>query len=228
MKWGDGRPLFESLLVFENYPLDAAALKENLSLDLKDVRSFDRTNYPLTVVAIPAEELFLQALYDWRRFTDNSIERLLGHLRTLLESIAAQMSAPSQTLAELQLLTSRERSNCSSSGTTRRAIIRRICVCMKCLRRRSNARRNELRRCIRDEELTYRELNARANKLARYLRKLGVGPESCVGVLMERSLEMLVGLLGVLKAGGAYVPLDPEYPQERLASCLQIPARGCF
>ena len=86
---GRGQPLFESLLVFENYPLNAAALEENLSLHLKDVRSFDRTNYPLTVVAIPAEELFLQALYDRRRFTDDSIERMLGHLRTLLESIAA-------------------------------------------------------------------------------------------------------------------------------------------
>src|SRR5262249_40741636 len=93
-----GRPLFESLLVFENYPLDADALKENLSLHLEDVRSFDRTNYPLTVVAIPAEELSLQALYDRRRFTPDSIERLLDHLRTLLESIAAQTSASSQTL----------------------------------------------------------------------------------------------------------------------------------
>src|SRR5205085_12101590 len=100
-----GRSLFESLLVFENYPLDAAALKENLSLHLEDVRSFDRTNYPLTIVAIPAAELCLQALYDRERFTLDSIERLLGHLRTLLESIAAR---PSQRLAELQVLTPRE------------------------------------------------------------------------------------------------------------------------
>src|SRR3569832_2246996 len=71
-----------------------------------------------------------------------------------------------------------------------------------------------------DEELTYRELNARANKLAHYLRKLGVGPETCAGILMDRSLEMLVGMLAILKAGGAYVPLDPEYPHERLAFML--------
>ncbi len=212
-----GRPLFESLLVFENYPLDAAALKENLSLHLKDVRSFDRTNYPLTVVAIPSEELFLQALYDRRRFTDDSIERLLGHLRTLLESIAVR---PSQTLAELQLLTSREREQVLVEwNNTSRDYPQDLCL-HEMFEAQVERTPERIAAVHTDEELTYRELNARANKLARYLRKLGVGPETCVGVLMERSLEMLVGQLGVLKAGGAYVPLDPEYPQERLAFML--------
>jgi amino acid adenylation domain-containing protein/non-ribosomal peptide synthase protein (TIGR01720 family) len=217
---GRGRPLFESLLVFENYPLDAAALKENLSLHLKDVRSFDRTNYPLTVVAIPAEELFLQALYDRRRFTDDSIERLLGHLRTLLEGIAAQTSAASQTLAELQLLTSREREQVLVEwNNTARDYPQDVCL-HEMFEAQVERTPERIAAVHTDEELAYRELNARANKLARYLRKFGVGPETCVGVLMERSLEMLVGLLGVLKAGGAYVPLDPEYPQERLAFML--------
>ena len=217
---GRSRPLFESLLVFENYPLDAAALEENLSLHLEDVRSFDRTNYPLTVVAIPAEELFLQALYDRRRFTDDSIERLLGHLRTLLESIAAQTSASSQTLAELELLTRREREQVLVEwNNTARDYPQDLCL-HEMFEAQVERTPERIAAVHVDEELTYRELNARANKLARYLRKLGVGPETCVGVLMERSLEMLVGLLGVLKAGGAYVPLDPEYPQERLAFML--------
>ena len=71
------------------------------------------------------------------------------------------------------------------------------------------------------QKLTYRELNIRANQLAHYLKKLGVGPEVLVGICVERSLEMMIGLLGILKAGGAYVPLDPEYPQERLAFILK-------
>ena len=64
-----------------------------------------------------------------------------------------------------------------------------------------------------NQQLTYRELNSRANQLAHYLRKLGVGPETLVGICMERSIEMIVGLLGILKAGGAYVPLDSTYPK---------------
>ena len=72
-----------------------------------------------------------------------------------------------------------------------------------------------------DDQLTYRELNRRANQLAHYLRSLDVGPEVLVGICVERSLEMVVGLLGILKAGGAYVPLDPTYPKERLAFMLE-------
>jgi amino acid adenylation domain-containing protein len=70
-------------------------------------------------------------------------------------------------------------------------------------------------------QLTYQELNGRANQLARYLRRMGVGPDALCGIYLERSLEMLVGVLGILKAGGAYVPLDPEYPQERLSFMLE-------
>jgi non-ribosomal peptide synthetase component F len=72
-----------------------------------------------------------------------------------------------------------------------------------------------------NEQLTYRELNRRANQLAHHLQKLGVEPEMLVGICVERSLEMVVGLLGILKAGGAYLPLDPSYPQERLAFMLE-------
>ena len=71
------------------------------------------------------------------------------------------------------------------------------------------------------EQLTYRELNARANQVAHYLQGLGVGPEVLVGICVERSLEMVVGVLGILKAGGAYVPLDPAYPSERLTFMLE-------
>src|SRR5262249_54269366 len=74
---------------------------------------------------------------------------------------------------------------------------------------------------FRDQTLSYRQLNARANQVACHLRKLGVGPGALVGICLERSLEMIIGLLGILKAGGAYVPLDPNYPRERLAFMLR-------
>src|SRR5207302_6719054 len=72
-----------------------------------------------------------------------------------------------------------------------------------------------------DKQLTYGELNTKADQLGHYLRKVGVGPEVLVGICVERSLEMVIGLLGILKAGGAYVPLEPSYPKERLAFMLE-------
>jgi non-ribosomal peptide synthetase component F len=72
-----------------------------------------------------------------------------------------------------------------------------------------------------EQQLTYRELNTRANRLAHHLISLGVGSEALVGICLERSLELIIGLLGILKAGGAYVPLDPSYPKERLAFMLE-------
>ncbi len=77
-----------------------------------------------------------------------------------------------------------------------------------------------------DRYLTYGELNQRADQLGRYLQTLGVGPEVLVGICAERSLEMIVGLLGILKAGGAYVPLDPNYPAQRLSFILQDTQQG--
>jgi len=78
-----------------------------------------------------------------------------------------------------------------------------------------------------EQKLTYRELNAKANQLAHHLQSLGVGPEGLVGICVERSLEMVVGLLGILKAGGAYMPLDPDYPKQRLAFMLEDAQAHC-
>ena len=92
---------------------------------------------------------------------------------------------------------------------------------MSCSRPRPRARRTLIAVVFEGRQLTYRELNARANQLAHHLRALGVGPDVLVGLCVERSLEMIVGILGILKAGGAYVPLDPTYPTERLAFMLE-------
>jgi amino acid adenylation domain-containing protein len=151
--------------------------------------------------------------YSTDLFEAATVERLVGHLRVLLEAAADD---PERRLSRLPLLDEVERGRvlALAGGATEwpasGALHHRF-------EARAAARPDAPAVSYEDETLTYGELNARANRLARRLRALGVAPESRVGLCVERSLDLVVGVLGVLKAGGAYVPLDPAYPAERLA-----------
>lgn len=161
--------------------------------------------------------------YNTDLFNANTIARMLGHFQTLLESIAAN---PERKISELPLLTFTERqtlllewNNTSVDYPTN--------VCIHQLFEQQVEKTPEAIALIfENQQLTYRQLNNRANKIAHYLQQLGVKPEVLVGICIERSIEMVVGLLAIVKAGGAYLPLDPAYPKERLAFMLadaQVP-----
>jgi amino acid adenylation domain-containing protein len=163
-------------------------------------------------------ELLLQINYSTDLFEAETINRMLGHFQTLLEGIVAN---PEQRLSDLPLLTESERHqllvewNDTQTNYPQDKCIHQVFEVQ--VERTPDA----VAVVFEDQQLTYRELNSRANQLAHYLRSLGVGPDVLVGFCVERSLEMVVGLLGILKAGGAYVPLDPDYPSERLAYMLE-------
>ncbi len=213
-----GASLFESLLIFENYPVEAALFGEGTSLRMRDVRSFDQTNYPLTVVALPGAELTLLAHYDARRFEDAAIERMLGHWQSLLLDMTTRAERP---VSELALMPEAEVRRMLAQGNDTRQPFPDD-VCLQQLFERQAAQTPEQTALIFGaERVTYQELNERSNQLAHYLRRLGVRPESRVGIMLHRSTEMVVAVLGVLKAGGAYVPLDPAYPAERLRFMLE-------
>jgi hypothetical protein len=207
-------PFFESLLVFENYPTRTARQEWSSSLDMSQTRIFSHAHYPLTLVILPDSELILRIEYHCGRFDSMTVVRMLGHLCTLLESLIVQ---PLQRLADLSMLTATERHQLLVTwNDTSTAYPHDLCI-QQCFEMQVAHAPEAVAVMCADKQLTYRELNARANHLAHYLGNLGVGSETLVGLYMERSVEMLVGLLGVLKAGGAYVPLDPAYPAERLA-----------
>jgi amino acid adenylation domain-containing protein len=156
--------------------------------------------------------------YDPRRLDEASIDRMAGHFRMLLEGILAN---PHQRLSRLPLLTDSERHQIVVEWNDTRTDFPRE----SCLHElfEANVRRqpNAVALLFRDQQISYTDLNRQANRLAHHLRALGVGPEVRVAICVERSVEMVVGLLGILKAGGAYVPLDPAYPRERLAFMLE-------
>ncbi|MEH2195511.1 MAG: non-ribosomal peptide synthase/polyketide synthase, partial [Nostoc sp.] len=213
-----GTSLFESIVVFENYPFDAGLGLHNDSFSIDSIRGFEQTNYPLTVIALPRKQLLLKISYDTSRFDDAAIARILGHFQTLLESIVA---SPNQCISELSLLTEVEQHQLLVDWNNTQADYSQN-KCIHQLFEEQVARTPDAVAVVfENEQLTYHELNCRANQLAHYLQSLGVEADVLVGICVERSLEMLVGLLGILKAGGAYLPLDPEYPQERLSFILE-------
>src|SRR5581483_5377260 len=210
-----GQPLFESLLVFENYPEEVTTHLQNVSeATLHSPTTFERTNYPITLVALPGKQLRLSVSYERERFEDETIERLLDHCQQILRQMLAQ---PGSRLVQLSLLTQAERQQVLSDwNQTSRDYPRQSNV--PALFQAQVARTpDRIALCLQDACLTYAELNARANQLARYLQRLGVGPEVPVGLYLHRCVELPLSILAILKAGGVYVPLDLNAPASRLA-----------
>jgi amino acid adenylation domain-containing protein len=157
------------------------------------------------------------AEYNSDLFEASTARRMLAHYEHLLQSIAAD---PGQRLSNLSLLGHDERKQLLVEWNyTEMDFPRDKCV-HELVTMQAGATPDAVAVVCGNQSLTYRELDRRANQLANYLRKLGIGPESLVGISMERSLEMMIALLGTLKAGAAYVPLDPSYPAERLQFML--------
>ena len=177
------------------------------------------TPFDLTLLMAEADrELGAAVEYNVDLFDAATIRRMLGHLRTILESIVAD---PDQRISALPLLTEGERRQLLVEWNDTAADYPQGQCVHQLFEAQAERTPDAVAVVYEGEQLTYRELNRRANQLAHCLRKLGVGPEVLVGISVERSLEMVVGLLGILKAGGAYMPLDPTYPQERLAFMLE-------
>ena len=212
-----GTALFESLFVFENYP-HGAPNATDASLRISGARSDDRTHYPLWLAGVPGRCITLRLSYDRGRFEEEAMARLLRHYQMLLEGIVAE---PEQRISELALLTDEERRQLLIGwNETQRDYPKERCI-HRLFEDQARRAPDAVAVVFEKQKLSYRELNARANQLACYLQGLGVGPEILVGICLERSVEMIVGLLGILKAGGAYVPLDAEYPKERLSFMVE-------
>ncbi|WP_394831236.1 non-ribosomal peptide synthase/polyketide synthase [Pendulispora rubella] len=208
-----GQALFDTLVVFENYPIDAATGAEG-ALRVREVEGLERTNYGVTAVVAPgSNELGLKLSYDGQRFDRRAIERVLQHWSTLLEGIAA---APDRRIGDLPAMRDAERRRVLETWNATTTEYARHATVHGLFEAQAARTPDAVAVVFEEEQITFGELNRRANRLAHHLRAQGVGPETLVGLSLERSPAMLVGLLGILKAGGAYVPLDPEYPAERI------------
>jgi amino acid adenylation domain-containing protein len=209
-------PLFQVMFGLQNMPLSSVSLPgltfEMLAADNETAKfdlwlSMDESQVHLAGVLEYNTDLFDQA----------TIARMIGHFETLLAGVAKD---PEQRIADLPLLTTAERHQLLIEWNATAAAF----PVGMCLHQQFEARAAEMPDApavvYEDVELSYAALNRRANQLAHQLRSLGVGPDTAVGICMERSLEMVIGLQAILKAGGAYMPLDPAYPKDRLQFML--------
>ncbi|MBA2288158.1 MAG: amino acid adenylation domain-containing protein [Ktedonobacteraceae bacterium] len=209
--------LFESILVFEN-TLSAVSWQQIQGVNFQDMRGgVEHTNYPLTLTVGPDSELLLRLAYDANRFDAGTIAGVLGHLRNLLEHIAAM---PPARLSDYSILSAAEqRKILYEWNQTQQAYPTEQCI-QSLFEKQVLRSPDAIAVVFENEQITCHELNRRANHLAQHLRAQGVRPEQRVGLCVEVSPELVIGMLGILKVGGAYLPLDPTNPPARLATLL--------
>jgi amino acid adenylation domain-containing protein len=210
-------PLFQVMFSLQNAPLPSRQLGEVLMRLTDDETRWSQ--FDLTIDLMERDDAIVCALeFNTDLFDHETAERMLGHYLRLLEEVAAD---PHRTLLGLPLLTERERGQLLVEwNDTAREYPRDRCI-HELFEEQAGRRPEAVALALEGEQVTYSDLNRRANRLAHYLRRAGVGPEARVGILLERSAGMAVALLAVLKAGGAYVALDPLYPPERLRRMLE-------
>jgi amino acid adenylation domain-containing protein len=216
--WSDlpgGTNLFDSVVVFENYPL-ADTSADDADLRVADVQTLNTTNFPLTLSAYLDETLGFELAYDPKLFDASTIERMATHFTVALIGITAD---PDCMIGQIEMLDPEERRRLlvEWNGTSRDLPVATVPELFQ-----AQVVRNPTALALLFEErtLSYAELNARANRLARVLIDLGVGAEQFIAVAVPRSVEMMVALLAVFKAGAAYLPVDPDYPAERIRYML--------
>ncbi|WP_414620772.1 amino acid adenylation domain-containing protein [Calothrix sp. CCY 0018] len=210
--------LFETIFNFQNYPINSSIQQLTDNLKIFNINSFIHPHYPLNVSVQVDRELSVEIFYDSHRFENVKIAQMLGHLKTLLLGMVAN---PQQRLSELPLLTEFEQHQLLREWNNTEVEYPQLQCIHELFEAQVEKTPDAVAIVFENQQLTYEELNARANQLAHYLRSLGVKPEVLVGICVERSLDMVIGLLAILKTGSAYVPLDPNYPLERLQFILE-------
>ncbi|AFZ17608.1 non-ribosomal peptide synthetase [Allocoleopsis franciscana] len=210
-------PLFQVMFVLQNAPMGEVELPGVTLTQLE--RESTIAKFDLTVLITETSQgLVGEWEYNSDLFDGSTIERMAAHFQNLLSAIVEN---PQQTVAELPLLSEAQQHKLLREWNQTQADYPKDVCIHQLFEEQVERTPDAVAVVFENQQLTYRELNARANQLAHYLQELGVKPEVLVGICVERSLDMVIGLLGILKAGGAYVPLDPTYPPERLAFMLE-------
>ena len=207
------QPLFQAVLIFENYPGSLSA--SGGQLQCRFLEDIETTNFPINLVILAQEQrLHLRLVYDQTRIAERAAKGLLCHFETLLTAL---VRAPDESLSNLEMVTAEDRSRILRQWNNTAADYRYDPPFHLRFTQWAEATPDAIALVGENTTVTYQTLDGQANSLAHRLQKQGIGPESLVGISMERSPSMIVAILAIFKAGAAYLPLDPDYPSQRLA-----------
>jgi amino acid adenylation domain-containing protein len=225
--------LFDSIVIMENYPLDSQLMPRNKKLSINSYSMVETTHYDLTLSIKMLDGIELVFIYNKRVFDKDTIKRLGNHFEHIAENI---LQNPGREVSHIEIILEEEKRlilyefNKTNTEYPRDKTIQRIfeeqvkktpdhigavgILELPKLQERCERRKLPM-------HITYREINRKSGQLAHLLHQKGVQPDTIVGIIVERSFEMIIGILGILKAGGAYLPIDPDYPQERIEYMLK-------
>src|SRR5215213_4860732 len=217
-------PLFQIMFDFQNQPQNHAGVNPELNqnaIDQLEITSIDSStakfDISLSMMRV-GRRLGGDLFYSTDLFEQATILRLIGHFDTLLQAIVAN---PHKPIRELPLMPPAERHQVLVEWNSKKIPVPEDTGAMQLFEQSVARNASNVAAVFSGEQLSYAQLNSRANKLAHYLRECGVGPEVVVGICMDSSLEMVISIIGILKAGGAYLPIEPRYPRDRVAFMLQ-------
>jgi len=210
--------LFDTILVFENYPISKLLSSGKWSLQVENVRMHEQTNYPFNITISAAEQIHIEFVYNSGLLEEAYASKIQGHFEHVLLQIINDEKAK---LGDIELLTSAEEQQLLVEFNDTAVDYPKDKTIVDLFEEQAAKTPGAIAVVFEEEQLSYQQLNEKANQLADYLRSRGVKEETLVPICIERGLEMIVGILGILKAGGAYVPIDPEYPQERISYMLE-------
>ncbi len=210
----DARELFDSLFVFENYP----DMNSDKDISVTDIQSYEQTNYPLTIVIVLDQQLDIGFTGKCNHFSAQSLQQLVKHFEYLLNYF---IKTPEQRIEQLDIWSSEQQTAfVKSLNKTVKAYSQEQSI-IELFNQKVKSIPKNIAIIHNANLISYKQLNDRSNQLAHYLLDQGLGPQDLIGVIMNRSVDMIVSILAVFKIRGAYVPMDPIYPQERLNYMIQ-------
>jgi non-ribosomal peptide synthetase component F len=210
--------LFDTLLVFENYPISKVVSSGKWSVEIKNTEMQELASFPLFLSIYNTEKLKVNFNYNTSLIEESYLVSIRNHFENVLFQI---IEKPNGILADLEVLLEPEFDQIVSKFNNTSKPVSKTETLVSLFEQQVSQTPLALALVFENDSLTYQALNEQSNQIAHYLRSKGIGHQMPVAVCLERSANLLVALLGILKAGAAYVPIDPEYPQQRIEYMLQ-------